>query len=147
MRYLTHESEDHFWTSHGAQSHPLAPAEAERRTQIKLEQHTAEEFSPTTKVVKFLPDHKMMMTHAQVPNGNTLEPQVSNDVNERSSSLTHMSLSDDGSHGSMEKHDDEEERSSTSSSGSKKSYMRMNDNDIIRAQEHAKRVGYKVSTV
>ena len=41
----------------------------------------------------------------------------------------------------------EEEESAKSAEEKKKKYLLMNDEDILKAQEHAARVGYKVSTV
>ncbi len=135
MRYLTHESEDNFWTSHGAKPHPLAQAaEAEK----KLQSPTAEESSSSGKMVKFSPQNEIKSLTSPVasstsdsifPSGGGLAP------------------GDRGSHGSLDKPDDQDGQSSTSSSGSKRNYVHMTDDEIIKAQAHAARVGYKISTV
>ena len=121
MRYLTHESEDNFWTSHGAKPHPLAQAKSPSMEEVAVGQ--------SARSVKFSQDEEV------VPHSSPV------------SSLGKTGSSDRGSRGSLDKPDDQDGRSSTSSSGSKKDYVHMTDDEIVKAQAHAKRVGYKISTL
>ena len=138
MRYLTHESEDNFWVSHGAKPHPLAKAEAERRTQInlQLQQQAAAAAnlvsSLNQKAVKFLQDQEVV---SRVSNG---KPSTRNDGRQSFTSKDSTPAPSDDGTGSN--------RSSTSES-SRKSYLNMTDEEVLRSQEHAQRVGYKVSSV
>lgn len=138
MRYLTHETEDHFWLSHGAKPHPLAKAEEEKRTQIKLEQQQAflenTTSRPTTQRVNFVePDQ--ISNSSKVSNGSSRSVESQGVFSEQSTELN-------GSPDSLERNAD-----TPTSAKSRKPYISMSDEEILRAQEHAERVGYKVSTV
>ena len=130
MRYVTHESEDNFWMSHGAKPHPLAQAaEAEKKANALNDEEPSSGF----KIVTFSQNHEIMSLSSPVSNNGGM--------------FTVKNSAEGGSHDSLDRPDDQDGRSSTSSGGSKKDYVRMTDQDIIKAQDHAKRVGYKVSTV
>ncbi len=142
MRYLTHESEDNFWTSHGAKPHPLAEVEEEKREQSRLEHQKAVALSvimaasnSNQKVVKFSEDQDV----AVVVNGD-ISP---------SNSARNSGLCEEGEgEGEGDRREaPRDDTSSNSSGGSKRDYVHLSDPDIVRAQEHAKRVGYKVTTL
>lgn len=130
MRYLTHESEDNFWTKHGAKPHPLAKAEAEHRLQTAIrQQQTFEDLSPTLNSRVKFENGGPISNGTTLPQGLTVE-QVASSVQNRSKSSESLTS-------------DNQDRSSTSS----KHYSEMTDDDIKKSQAHAMRVGYKVSTV
>lgn len=146
MRYLTHETEDHFWTSHGAKSHPLAEAEEVKRAQIKLEQEQQQALraaSSTAKTVNFAePDRLSNSSSGLLSNGSPgmLEsPEVFSNLLNVAASLKENREGEEEGEEDEESDESEEER--------KRKYLLRNDNDILKAQQHAARVGYKVSTV
>ena len=134
MRYLTHESEDNYWISHGAKPHPLAQAEAEKRTQ--LEQQAIE-----ATMASSVADSNQKTVHFQevttYSNGNL---RVSNNVR---NSVT----SEDNANSTVELLNSRDDSSSISSNGSKKDYLKMTDDEVVKSQEHAQRIGYKITTV
>lgn len=139
MRYLTHETEDPFWLSHGAKPHPLAKAEEEKRSQIKREQQQALENTtpPRSRVVFAEPDQ--MSNSSKVSNGSSRSLESPGVFSEQ----THPSAELNGSTAeSLEQNAD-----TPTSAKHRKDYMSMSDEDILKAQKHAERVGYKVSTV
>jgi len=90
MRYLTHESEDNFWTSHGAKPHPLAQAKSASSEEVAGGQ--------TSRSVKFSQDNEV------VP----LSSPLSNDV-----SLGTTGSLERGSRGSLDKPDDQDGQTAT----------------------------------
>lgn len=135
MRYLTHENEDNFWTSHGAKPHPLAKAEAEKRTQIRLEEEAFKSADTTKskqqKVVNFSDDQ--LYSGRQFSNGNA---RLADTADMRPDDIDLPTVSKD-----------DEQVDGGAISPTKRNYIGMSDDEIIQAQAHAQRVGYKVSTV
>ena len=131
MRYLTHETEDNFWTSHGAKPHPLAKAEAEKRTQIMLEQEQQRSANST-------PSN---------PKVTIQEDRLSNGSHVSSESSGGGVFSNSSPSGSMTSGNRGSGRGTPTQQKNRKDYVSMSDEEITKAQEHAKRVGYKVSTV
>lgn len=131
MRYLTHETEDNFWLSHGAKAHPLAQAEEEQR---KLEQQQALELKPNQRVNFAEPDR--ISTSSKVSNGSSRSSESQGGVSPGSSVERNGDL-----------HASTEQNGSLSSGDQAKKYIAMNDEEILKAQQHAKRVGYKVTEV
>lgn len=137
MRYLTHETEDHFWMSHGARPHPLAKAEEEKRTQIKLEQQQVLEntLSGNQRVASTEPDQ--ISNSSKVSNSSSRSTENQGVFDEQ----THICAEQNGSTTPTSL-----ERNADTPTGTK-NYLSMTDEEILKAQQHAKRVGYKVSTV
>lgn len=132
MRYLTHETEDNFWTSHGAKPHPLAKVEAEKRTQIKLEQQQASE-----------------VYDSSVNTGNQRVAEQQPDQHSNGSQVSNGSVkfANDVFSGSGENIDETGVGKSNMSTRNREDYVSMPDEDVVKSQAHAERVGYKVSTV
>lgn len=160
MRYLTHETEDNFWTTHGANPHPLAKAEAEEKTQIKLEQEQALESSHQSRV-NFALQSDQLSNGSLVSNGSAVlgNSSVFSDSSEQDkivnssrvsskeggSGDTSPSIFDLGPPG--EPFPPQETQEGVGKTRTRKDYVSMSDEDIRMAQDHAIRVGYKVSTV
>lgn len=140
MRYLTHENEDNFWTSHGAKPHPLAKAEAEKRTQIRLEEEAFKSADTTKskqqKVVNFSDDQ--LYSGRQFSNGNARLADTA-DMHPGDIDIDLPTVSKDEM--------TSEQVDGGAISPTKRNYIGMSDDEIIQAQAHAQRVGYKVSTV
>lgn len=133
-RYLTHETEDAFWKSRGARPHPLAKAEAERRAQLKLEQQQ-----------QLL---LQQMFEGKSPKVNFVEPdQVSNTSSRSQGSQSGTVFPESGSEPKSGGSDAEQNQDTTTKKKKRKDYLSMTDEEIIKAQQHAERVGYKVTTV
>ena len=115
MRYLTHESEDAFWTRQGAKQHPLAKKEEAKREEMQRMNAIYSDNSPgkTRKGVHF-------------SNGTALG----------------------GSGVCVENSSPSEEAEETVAQQSQgRSSLIMSDEEIRRSQQHAERIGYKVSSV
>ena len=132
MRHLTHDAEDSFWEAQGAKPHPLAAREAEQRA--------AEQRPP--------PVHSYQNVTIPVSgpahlNGPSSTPE-GNGTGVSQDELPPPSISS-------------EDRRYTSSStlrssegtppSNRRSTTEMSDEEVISSEQHAKRVGYKVSTV
>ncbi len=149
MRYLTHETEDHFWTSHGAKPHPLAKDEAEKRTQFRLEQQQHQQQSlastPSNSTANSTANSSQRVTiqDDQLSNGS----YASNTSSKQGSDVG--VFTDSPSRTLSAKGEDQCDNipSPTPSQKSRKDYSSMTDEEVLQTQEHAKRVGYKVSTV
>lgn len=132
MRYLTHDAEDSFWEAQGAKPHPLAAREAEWREAQK----------------RRLPVHGYQnVTIPLAQYSQTSEPEsrvVSNGTPARPISQGELAPpSDDRRYSS-----NSTLRSNDSTPPSKRrDTLTMSDEEIIEAEAHAQRVGYKVSTV
>ena len=151
MRYLTHETEDNFWTSHGARPHPLAKAEAEKRTQIRLEQqqqlHQMQQQLQQSAISS--PSNSTASSTQRVPQDDQLSnsSHVSNTSSKPGSDVGVFADSSPSGTLTPNRMDDGGARSATPPKKNRKDYVSMTDDEVLKAQEHAKRVGYKVSTV
>ena len=132
MRYLTHETEDNFWTSHGAKPHPLAKAEAEKRPQIMLEQEQQRSANSTPS------NPTVTIQEDQLSNGSYVSNESSKPGSDGGGVFSNSSPCESRGSGSG---------TPTQMQKKRKDYISMSDEEVMRAQEHAKRVGYKVSTV
>lgn len=130
MRYLTHETEDAFWMSHGAKSHPLAKAEAEKR---KQQQQEALETRPNQRVNFAEPD--LISNSSKVSDGSSRSVESTPGV------FTEPTSTGSDPNGSI----DVERNGDTPTI--QQNYLSMSDEQIVKAQKHAERVGYKVTTV
>jgi hypothetical protein len=131
MRYLTHETEDAFWMSHGARPHPLAKAEEEKKAQLKLQQEEQQQLE--AKRVAFVePD--------QISNVSSTSSRSAESQGVFSEQLTNAGSEPSGA--SLERN-----QKSPTDPKSRKDYISMTDDEILKAQKHAERVGYKVTTV
>ena len=137
MRYLTHDAEDTFWEAQGAKPHPLAAQEAAQRE--------AERKKP--------PIHSYQNVTIPIsgsgPNSPNSIPSlasskvVSNGTGPRPASQGELVPPGDERHYSSTS----TLRSNDSTPLSRRSTANMSDEEVITSEEHAKRVGYKVSTV
>lgn len=133
MRYLTHDAEDSFWEAQGAKPHPLAAREAEWREAQK----------------KRLPVHgyqNVTIPLAQYSQSSELESRVvSNGTPARPVSQGDLAPPTDdkrySSNSTLRSND------STPDPSKRRDTLNMSDEEIIEAEAHAQRVGYKVSTV
>ena len=116
MRYLTHESEDAFWTRQGAKQHPLAKKEEARREEMQRMNAMYSDNSPgkTRKGVHFSNGTALGGSGVCVENSSPSEEVKDEEV--IAQQLT-------------------------------KEFSKMSDEEIRRSQEHAERIGYKVSSV
>lgn len=159
MRYLTHETEDNFWTSHGAKPHPLAKAEAEKRTQMEQQQQRQQALQVSTSgeggggggsgivLPSILPPLSQLSNGSQVSNGSA-------NIGNCAMGVSSPTPSPQGDAGASEKVESPGEKEAEAGEGeagkgkkNRKDYISMSDEEIIKAQAHAQRVGYKVSTV
>lgn len=117
MRYLTHESEDAFWTRQGAKQHPLAKKEEARREEMQRMNAMYSDNSPgkTRKGVHFSNGTALGGSGVYVENSSPSEEVKAEEV------IAQPQL--------------------------KKEFTKMSDDEIRRSQEHAERIGYKVSSV
>ena len=116
MRYLTHESEDAFWTRQGAKQHPLAKKEEARREEMQRMNAMYSDNSPgkTRKGVHFSNGTALGGSGVCVENSSPSEEVKDEEVIAQQL---------------------------------KKEFSKMSDEEIRRSQEHAERIGYKVSSV
>lgn len=120
MRYLTHDSEDAFWIRQGAKQHPLAKREAMQKTN---NMDTIEERSSS-----------MSSSHSgSSPDGNQ----------RRGVHFSNGTVV--GGSGVLE--NSEAVQPDETTHKSPKDYLTMSDEEIQKSQEHAMRVGYKISSV
>ena len=120
MRYLTHDSEDAFWIRQGAKQHPLAKREAMQKTN---NMDTIEERSSS-----------MSSSHSgSSPDGNQ----------RRGVHFSNGTVL--GGSGVLENSEAVQPEDTTHTST--KDYLTMSDEEIQKSQEHAMRVGYKISSV
>jgi hypothetical protein len=134
MRYLTHDAEDSFWEAQGARPHPLAAMEAKRKEELK----------------KPLPIHSYqnvaipILDASQTNGSSPVRPRIVNGAPPRPPSQEDPGPpTDDKRYSSSSTL-----RSNDSTPPShRRSTLNMSDDEIVVSEEHAKRVGYKVSTV
>lgn len=141
MRYLTHDAEDSFWEAQGAKPHPLAAREAERREAerrpppVHSYQNVTIPISGPAQLngPSSIPGEGVAVTNGTaVPQETGLVPPSTEDRRYASNSTLRSS-----------------NRSSNGSTplSHRRSTVEMSDEEVIISEEHAKRVGYKVSTV
>ena len=151
MRYLTHETEDNFWTSHGARPHPLAKAEAEKKNLEQQRQQQQDVLESSVNMNQIFNSAPLSQESDHLANGR----QVSNGSVVLGNSEV---FADSYDHSNVVKRGEElkpedvlkagtREEGSNSSKKNRKDYISMTDDEILKAEQHAKRVGYKVSTV
>ena len=141
MRYLTHDAEDSFWEAQGAKPHPLAAREAERREAERRPPpvHSYQNVTiPISGPAHLNGPSSIPGEGVAVANG-TAVPQEAGLVPPSTEDRRYASNSTLRS-------------SNRSSNGStppshRRSTVEMSDEEVIISEEHAKRVGYKVSTV
>lgn len=121
MRYLTHESEDAFWTRQGAKQHPLAKKEEAKREEMQRMNAIYSDNSPgkTRKGVHFSNGTALGGSGVCVENSSSSEEVKAEET--------------------------VEETVAQQSRG--RSSLVMSDEEIRRSQQHAERIGYKVSSV
>ena len=142
MRYLTHDAEDSFWEAQGAKPHPLAAREAE----LKAAQRRPPPVHSYQNVT--IP----ISGPAQL-NGPSSTPEVA--VNGSAAVVASTTAQEEATLPSSSAAEDHRYtsnstlRSSAESTPSshRRSTIDMSDEEVISSEEHAKRVGYKVSTV
>ena len=123
MRYLTHDSEDAFWIRQGAKQHPLAKREAMQKTK---NMDTIEERSSS-----------MSSSHSgSSPNGN-----------QRRGVHFSNGTALGGSDASEENLEAAPQEVKPLVPKSPEEILTMSDEEIQKSQEHAMRVGYKISSV
>ena len=135
MRYLTHDAEDSFWEAQGARPHPLAAIEAKRKEDEK----------------KPPPVHSYQNVAIPISDGSQsngsnspARPRIVNGGPPRPVSQGSLGPPTDDRRYSS----NSTLRSNDSTPPSKRrSTINMSDDEVIISEEHAKRVGYKVSTV
>lgn len=128
MRYLTHDAEDSFWEAQGAKPHPLAAREAEKKRQPIV--HSYQNVT--------IPISDSSQTNGSgggvILNGEPPRPTPQTElvplVDERRYSSNSTLRSNDSTPPS-----------------NRRETLHMSDEEIVVSEEHAKRVGYKVSTV
>ena len=134
MRYLTHDAEDSFWEAQGAKPHPLAAREAERR-EAERRPPPVHSYQNVTIPISG-PAHlngpssipgEVSNGAAVAPQGELVPPPAEDRRYASSSTLRSSSESSPRSH--------------------RRSTVEMSDEEVTVSEEHAKRVGYKVSTV
>ena len=140
MRYLTHESEDPFWTRQGAKPHPLAKREEQLKAQTLPSQLASYSYSSrdvdtrddSSRTLGSIDSNGYKPTHAEhVLNGAT-----------QSGIGTEAGASSGGSGSSTPS--PSSNRHSTASSHSSRD---PDDRSVLDLMSHAERVGYKVSMV
>lgn len=151
QRYLTHESEDSFWIKNGAEPHPLVKQEQEIRsaTQNSSPPTTphSDDNSPTSRRgVKF--------QNNKISNGSATPEQLVEEKVALGGPLYLLSSSEgpsppqtntpEAENASEEVIDDKED---FMSSLERRRYIQRRDEEIVQAEAHASRIGYKVSSV
>ena len=142
MRYLTHDAEDSFWEAQGAKPHPLAAREAARKEAERRPPpvHSYQNVTiPISGPAQLNGPSSTPGEGVATTNGTTVvdgsqeagraPPSVGGEDRRYASSSTLRS-----SNGS-------------SPPSSRRSTIEMSDEEVIGSEAHAKRVGYKVSTV
>ena len=147
IRYLTHETEDMFWEDQGAKPHPLARKEPERPSRSSSAHTTPDTYTPTSTPptphsTTSSPGSRRMVKFANNSNGSLpAKPQGEEKIGKGSAlyfldpNVVESTPGQEESNGSPDMNAD------------KGKYLNRRDEEVVEALEHAKRVGYKVSTV
>lgn len=138
MRYLTHESEDPFWTRQGAKPHPLAKREEQPKAHTLPSQLASHSYSSSSQ------DRSDGSSTLGSINGykSTHTQYVSNGSPRSGVGTEALTTSRDGSRTPSPSTN----RHSTASIHSHDS-RNLDDDTVLELMSHAERVGYKVSVV
>ena len=140
MRYLTHENEDTFWIRQGAKPHPLTKREVEKK---------AEQLAVTSGLsVSMRPIQEQNSSSSSGYSGNSVDTAEHAHMT-NGSAQSGVGVARNGD--TIDRRDmttpDVTEKSESARSSCSIDYVNISDEEIIVRQQHAERVGYKVSTV
>ena len=133
MRYLTHDAEDSFWEAQGAKPHPLAAREAEwreaekKKTPVHAYQNVTIPVSDSSQT----PGSERVVSNGAPTAGAAPQRDLTLPGEDKRYSSNSTLRSDE----------------STPPSHRRGDTLNMSDDEVVVSEEHAKRVGYKVSTV
>ena len=152
MRYLTHDAEDTFWEAQGAKPHPLAAHEAEQRREAEKRRTTPLVHSYQNVTIPITPGASIPETNGPssspsndhlVSNGKVSTPPLRPKSQGELVPPPSVAMGDNRRYSSSSTL-----RSDESTPPSQhRDTTHMSDEEVTESEEHAKRVGYKVSTV
>ena len=142
MRYLTHDAEDSFWEAQGVKPHPLAAREAAWREEQR-KKPPIHSYQNVTIPISEPSSQTNSSSPGSSPAGSRVVSNGTAAVRPTSHHEELVPPADDRRYSSSSTL-----RSGESTPPSKRGdTMNMSDEEVIVSEEHAKRVGYKVSAV